>query len=224
MSAIEITGALTGGRHEDGRALVFEYMAATVAETSGRAAPARIEDLPRVLRAECEDLEDAYSPPGTLLLAYARGVPAGCAGLVDRGERTAEVKRLYVRPAYRRAGIARELMIRIHSHAAGQGITTLLLDVMTSRTQAIGFYRRLGYAPTEPFPTTSPVPMVFMRRPVGAGDIRISLVRALFGVCWLVASRLGTAASAARAIAGRPLIGRPLFVPTLPPCLPEVVR
>jgi len=61
------------------------------------------------LRAECEDLAGVYGPPGTLLLAYAGGVPAGCAGLVDRGEHTAEVKRLYVRPAFRGEGIARAL-------------------------------------------------------------------------------------------------------------------
>ena len=197
----------------DARALVFEYMAATVAETSGRPAPARIEDLPRVLRAECEDLAAAYRAPGTLLLAYAGGTAAGCAGLADRGERTAEVKRLYVRPVYRRAGIARALMARIHARAAELGFTTLLLDVMRSRTQVIEFYRRLGYSPAEPFPTTSPVPMVFLRRPVGARDIRLSLLHALSGACWLVASRLGTAASAARANTGRPRMGRPFFCP-----------
>lgn len=163
MSAIEITGAFPAGRLADARALVFEYMAATVAETSGRAAPAQAADLPRVLRAECADLAGVYRSPGTLLLAYSDGVPVGCAGLVDRGGHTAEVKRLYVRPACRGAGIARELMARIHSHAARHGITTLLLDVMRSRTQVIEFYQRLGYTPTESFPTTSPVPMVFMR-------------------------------------------------------------
>lgn len=195
------------GNLRDARTLVFEYMAATVAETSGRAAPARIEELPRVLRAECEDLAAAYRAPGTLLLAYAGGVPAGCAGLANRGERTAEVKRLYVRPAYRRGGIARALMARIHMRAAELEFTTLLLDVMRSRTQVIEFYRRLGYAPAEPFATTSPVPMVFLQRPVGARDIRLSLLHALSGVCWLVASRLGTAASAARANTGRPRTG-----------------
>ena len=179
------------GNLGDARTLVFEYMAATVAETSGRAAPARIEELPAILRAECADLAEVYHPPGTLLLAYADGVPAGCAGLADRGttagsgttadsgttaggERTAEVKRLYVRPAYRRAGIAHELMARIHQHAARHGITTVLLDVMASRTQAIEFYRRLGYTPAEPFPATSPGPMVFMARPVREDDFRIS--------------------------------------------------
>jgi GNAT superfamily N-acetyltransferase len=158
----------------DARTLVFEYMAATVAETSGRAAPSRVEDLPAVLRAECEDLAAVYRAPGTLLLAYADGTPAGCAGLTDRGERTAEVKRLYVRPAYRRAGVARALMARIHARAAELGFTTLQLDVMRSRTQVIEFYRRLGYTPAEPFPTTSPVPMVFLRCPVGPAGIRLS--------------------------------------------------
>jgi putative acetyltransferase len=161
------------GNLGDARTLVFEYMAATVAETSGRAAPTRIEDLPRVLRAECEDLAAVYGHPGTLLLAYAGGAAAGCAGLADRGEHTAEVKRLYVRPGYRRAGIARALMAKVHARAAELGFTTLLLDVMRSRTQVIEFYRRLGYRPAEPFPTTSPVPMVFLRRTVGQQDIRL---------------------------------------------------
>jgi GNAT superfamily N-acetyltransferase len=157
----------------DARVLVFEYMAATVAETSGRAAPARVEELPAVLRAECGNLAGVYAPPGALLLAYADGTAVGCAGLVDRGEQTAEVKRLYVRPAGRGAGIARALMARIHARAAERGFTTLILDVMRSRTQVIEFYRRLGYTPAEPFPTTSPVPMVFLRRPVGPADIRL---------------------------------------------------
>jgi putative acetyltransferase len=154
------------GNLGDARTLVFE--------TSGRAAPTRIEDLPGVLRAECEDLAAVYGHPGTLLLAYAGGAAAGCAGLADRGEHTAEVKRLYVRPAYRRAGIARALMAKVHARAAELGFTTLLLDVMRSRTQVIEFYRRLGYTSAEPFPTTSPVPMVFLRRTVDPGDIRIS--------------------------------------------------
>jgi GNAT superfamily N-acetyltransferase len=176
MTGIEIVGALTAGRDEtdaDARALVFEYMAATMAEITGRAGPAVVDDLPKPLRAECRDLAAVYQDPGTLLVAYAGGEAAGCAGLAYRGERTAEVKRLYVRPARRGCGIARALMARLHSHAATHGIEQVILDVMRSRTQATGFYRRLGYADTEPFPTTSPVPMVYLRRPVGPADVRL---------------------------------------------------
>jgi len=155
--------------------LAFEYMAATVAETSGRPAPARAEDLPRLLRDECAGLVAVYRAPGTFLLAYARGqaIPVGCAGLAARGEHTAEVKRVYVRPAYRGAGIARDLMASVHEHAARAGLRTLILDVLTSRVHVITFYRRLGYTDTEPFPTTSPLPMVYLRRRVGPADLRL---------------------------------------------------
>lgn len=182
MSAVQIVSALSAGRGEDARALVFEYMAATMAEASGGPAPADAADLPRVLRDECANLAEVYRHPGTLLVAYADGLPAGCVGLASRdghhggrdGEHTAEVKRLFVRPAHRGAGIARTLMARAHAHAAGHGIATLLLDVMESRADVIGFYRRLGYTETEPFPTAAPTPMVFMRRDVGPAGIRLS--------------------------------------------------
>lgn len=173
MSTVEIVGAVTAARAADARALVFEYMAATVAETSGRPAPATAGDLPEVLKDECADLAGVYREPGALFVAYADGQPSGVVGLAWRGERTAEVKRLYVRPAHRGRGIARALMARAHSHAATNGITELILDVMPSRTEVIGFYRRLGYADTEPFPAAAPVPMAYMRRTVGPADIRI---------------------------------------------------
>jgi len=173
MSTVEIFAAFSAGRDEDARTLVFEYMAATVAETSGRQAPAAADDLPKSLRDECARLAAVYRSPGTLLLGYAGGEAAGCAGLAYRGGRTAEVKRLYVRPAHRGQGVARALMARLHSHAATQGIEQVILDVMRSRTDATGFYRRLGYTDTEPFPTRSPVPMVYLRRAVGPADVRV---------------------------------------------------
>jgi GNAT superfamily N-acetyltransferase len=43
------------------------------------------------------------------------------------GGRTAEVRRLYVRPAHRGDGIARTLMRHAHDHAARHGMTRLIL-------------------------------------------------------------------------------------------------
>lgn len=174
MTVVRVESA-SAGRYADAGQLVFEYMAATVAETSGRPAPAAPGELPWPLRNECADLAAVYRSPGTLLVAYAAGgQPAGVVGLAFRGARTAEVKRLYVRPAHRGAGVARALMAHAHAHAARHGITDLILDVMTSRTRAIALYRRLGYTDTEPFPTAAPMPMVYMRRAVGSARVRLS--------------------------------------------------
>jgi GNAT superfamily N-acetyltransferase len=166
-----VASAFTAGREGDAAALVFEYMAATQAET-GRHVPVDVGELPAVLRRECRDLEGTYRAPGVLLVADCGGRPAGCVGLVAvPGQRAVEVRRLYVRPVFRGGGIARALMGHAHDHAARHGMTRLILDVLPARKAVIGFYRRLGYTETTPFETESPVPMIFMERPV-TGDGR----------------------------------------------------
>jgi GNAT superfamily N-acetyltransferase len=129
--------------------LVFEYMAATQAET-GQPVPAGIGDLPGVLQRECRDLQSVYRPPGVFLIAYQ------------------DVKRLYVRPAHRRLGIARTLMSHVHQHAARSGLIRLVLDVLPTRTEAIGFYRGLGYRDYGSVVTGSPAGLICMERAAAA--------------------------------------------------------
>jgi len=156
---------------EDAAALVFEYMAATLAET-GRAPPAGIGELPAVLERECRNLASTYRAPGALLIADCGGQPCGCVGLARCSEeRTAEIRRLYVRPDWRGNGIARTLMRHAHHHAGQHGMTRLILDVLPARTHVINLYRQLGYTETEPFVTESPSPMIYMERPVTSDDI-----------------------------------------------------
>jgi ribosomal protein S18 acetylase RimI-like enzyme len=146
------------------RSLVFEYMAETQRE-AGRAVPRDVDELPGVLRAECSDLVAAYAPPGALLLAHADDAPIGCVGLMAvEPPGTAEVKRLYVRPAHRGGGTARLLMEEAHRHAAESGFDRLVLDVMASRTRVIDFYRRLGYTDAEPTPQAARYSMVCLQR------------------------------------------------------------
>jgi GNAT superfamily N-acetyltransferase len=166
-----VVSAFAAGRAREAAALVFEYMAATLAET-GRAVPAGIGELPAVLKHECRNLPAIYRAPGALFIADRGGQPCGCVGLaLCSQERTAEVKRLYVRPAWRGNGIARALMRHAHHHAAQHGITRLILDVLPARTHVLSFYRQLGYTETEPFATESPSPMIYMGRPVTSDDI-----------------------------------------------------
>lgn len=168
--AAEVINAFPAGREGDATALVFEYMAATLAE-AGRPAPAAIGELPPVLQFECSNLQEVYCPPGALLIAYLEAQPIGCVGLAPHSPGCiAEIKRLYVRPAYRGGGTAHSLMSHAHHHAARHGITRLILDVLPARTDVIGFYRRLGYADAEPCATESPVPMLYMQRLITRDD------------------------------------------------------
>lgn len=167
----KVINAFAAGRGNDATSLVFEYMAATQAET-GQAVPGGISELPAVLQRECRDLPAIYRPPGALLIASHGSQPAGCVGLAPcSDERTAGIKRLYVRPAWRGNGIARTLMNHAHHHAAQHSITRLTLGVLPARTAVISFYHRLGYTETDPFATESPIPMIYMQRPVTTDDI-----------------------------------------------------
>ena len=166
-----VVSAFAVGRGDDAAELVFEYLAATQAET-GQPVPAGVNELPAVLQDECRNLPVIYQPPGALLIADSGGRAAGCVGLVARpAEHAAEIKRLYVRPAYRGRGIGGTLMSHAHDHAARHGATRLVLDVLPARTAVIEFYRRLGYTGTEPHATESPVPMIFMERAITSGDL-----------------------------------------------------
>jgi GNAT superfamily N-acetyltransferase len=70
-----------------------------------------------------------YTPPeGGLLLAYDAGEPAGCASMRRIGPDTAEVKRMYVRPAYRQRGIGRALLAATADAARRAVYTALRLD------------------------------------------------------------------------------------------------
>lgn len=166
-----VISAFAAGRNADATALVFEYMAATLAET-GRAVPNGIGELPAILQRECRDLPSVYHLPGALFIAD-HGTPAvACVGVAPSAhEGTAEVKRLYVRPAYRGNGIAHTLITHAHHHAAEHGLTRLVLDVLPARTTVISFYRNHGYTETEPFPTEAPGSMVHMQRFVTPDDI-----------------------------------------------------
>jgi GNAT superfamily N-acetyltransferase len=174
VTTASVLSAFPAARGRDAVALVFDYMAATQAET-GRPAPADIAELPAVLQRECGSLQDVYRPPGVFLIADLGSQPAGCVGLAALpGGLIAEARRLYVRPAHRSNGIARTLMSHAHDHAARHGMTKVILDVLPARAAVISFYRRLGYTETDPFETESPVPMIYMERAVTMSDIHMN--------------------------------------------------
>lgn len=168
MALVKVVNAFTKPRTAKAAALlVFEYMALTRVETGWRE-PATIEDLPPVLQRELRELEQVYRPPGGLWVAYRGGEPAGCVGLVSRGLGTAEVKRLYVRPAHR-GGIGRLLMACAHQHAARNYFTRVVVSVVPECAAVVEYYRGLGYTDVEPY-EDSPSGMVNLRRPITVDD------------------------------------------------------
>ena len=90
----------------------------------------------------------------------ADGAPAACGGVlvvegVDAGGGAtsgyAEVKRMYVRPAFRGAGYGKAILDRLAERARERGVEVLRLETGIHQVEAIGLYVRAGFRRIDAF-------------------------------------------------------------------------
>jgi ribosomal protein S18 acetylase RimI-like enzyme len=85
-------------------------------------------------------------PAGALLLGRVDGDPAAIGGVRHLDTPVAEVKSMYVVPAYRGAGLASRLLDELHALARGHGCRAARLDTSSYLTAAVALYRSAGYS------------------------------------------------------------------------------
>ena len=91
-------------------------------------------------------LEAKYGPPGgRLYLAYCDQQLAGCIALRQLDDTRCEMKRLYVRPQFRKQHIGNTLVRKVISDAKAIGYRHLLLDTFPFLDVAIRMYERIGF-------------------------------------------------------------------------------
>ncbi len=101
---------------------------------------------------ELASLPGKYARPGGVVLIAWEGTEAAGAiacRMFEPG--VCEMKRLYVRPAFRGRNLGRELANELIEDARGRGYRTMLLDTLASMQAARGLYRDLGFRPVEPY-------------------------------------------------------------------------
>lgn len=89
------------------------------------------------------------------VLARLDGRPAGCASLgrphgLDPAT-TGELRRVFVRPDVRRAGVAAALVRALEAEARARGLREVVLETGIRQPAALALYRSLGYRPVLPF-------------------------------------------------------------------------
>jgi GNAT superfamily N-acetyltransferase len=122
------------------RRLLLDYQAGLIPEL-------RVPNLEREI---CE-LPQRYRE-GALLLAFQGAEPIGCVVLHRLDPRTAELKRLYVAPAARKAGAGRALSQAVIALARERGYGRLVLDTHRGELPAAyALYRSLGFVECEAY-------------------------------------------------------------------------
>jgi ribosomal protein S18 acetylase RimI-like enzyme len=144
----ELISVQSGPKLEEVRTLFREYMASLDFDLCFQSIDRELLDLPGLYAL----------PDGRLFLALAGGLPAGCIALKRLEPGICEMKRLYVRPEYRRQQLGRAMAVRLIAEARFAGYQRMRLDTIARlMPQAMGLYQSLGFSEIPPY-YDNPIP------------------------------------------------------------------
>ncbi len=109
-------------------------------------------DIHAFLEQEMAKLQQFAPPEGRLLLAEFDAKIVGCAGLRKIGEGVGEIKRMYVKPEFRRKKIGQSLLENIINQACQIGYAKIRLDTAFFAKEAQQLYRKFGFQDIAPYP------------------------------------------------------------------------
>lgn len=113
------------------------------------------------------DLGSLERPDVTFFVARRDGEICGCCALVDAGDGTGEIKRMFVDPAARGLKISKRLMEQVTLRAMELQLVALRLETGIYQPEAINLYRSCGFSEIEHFGTYKADPLsIFMEKAV----------------------------------------------------------
>lgn len=101
---------------------------------------------------ELEIINSMYgSPTGCLLLVYDNNIAIACAAYRKIGEGICELKRMYIKPAFRSQGIGQHLVNLLCDKAKQNGYCLMRLDTLNTMLPALSLYRKNGFKTIEAY-------------------------------------------------------------------------
>ncbi len=123
--------------------VVLDLYADFIREADGPLDPAVVDVEAEIASGPPANLDPPF---GQMLLARADGDPAAIGGVRHLDTPIAEVKSMYVAPAYRGGGLGARLIEELHRVAREHGCRAARLDTSSYLTAATALYRSAGYA------------------------------------------------------------------------------
>ena len=80
-----------------------------------------------------------------VVVAYQNEIPTGCGTIKPFSDTTAEIKRMFVHPDYRKQGIASKILHSLEKWAKELGFTECILETGKMQPEAIALYQKVGY-------------------------------------------------------------------------------
>jgi ribosomal protein S18 acetylase RimI-like enzyme len=109
-------------------------------------------DIAKMLEEDMANLGKFMPPHGRLLLAQSNGFTAGCVCLKKLNSSIGEVKRLYVKPAFRGRRIGKMLVGKLLEESREIGYRIIRLDSTRYMVNAHDVYRSFGFQEIAPYP------------------------------------------------------------------------
>lgn len=112
-------------------------------------------------------LESLAQDKVTFLVARVDGEIQGCCALVESGDGTAEIKRMFVLPSARGLGLGKALLEQVFARGRELNLSHIRLETGISQPEAIGLYRKAGFEEITAFAPYLPDALsMFMEKPL----------------------------------------------------------
>lgn len=105
------------------------------------------------------DVDTLEKPTVSFFVARNEGQIVGCCALVEAGDGTGEIKRMFVDPQARGLKIGQLMMDAIIARGRELRLNAIRLETGISQPEAIGLYRKAGFVEIEAFAPYKPDPL-----------------------------------------------------------------